>query len=63
MFKAVPRLLLFDIDGTLTKSKHIQLGNNTFASSLLEALAIVFKQKFEKNNVNFAGKVFQIFEE
>jgi len=56
MIKSIPRLLLFDIDGTLTKSTHINLGNCP-ASSLLEALSIVFKQNFGRNGINFAGNV------
>ena len=58
MLKSIPRLLLFDIDGTLTKSKYIKTGNN-HASPLLEALSIVFKQSFGRNNVNFAGKIYK----
>ena len=50
----IPRLLLFDVDGTLTWSKHFYLGKGP-GSSLLEALSIVFKRPFERNNVEFAG--------
>ena len=56
MIKIIPRLLLFDIDGTLTISNHVKLGNFP-TSSLLEALSITFKQSFGRNNVNFAGNL------
>ena len=51
----IPRLLLFDIDGTLTKSNHVKIGDY-YGSSLLEALSSVFKQEIKRNGIHFAGK-------
>ena len=51
----VPRLLLFDIDGTLVVSRHKKFGND-YGSYLLEGLSIAFKQEIKRNGVIFSGK-------
>lgn len=55
MSKKIPRLLLFDIDGTLVVSRHKQVGKD-FGSYLLECLSVVFGQDIKRNGVEFAGK-------
>ena len=51
----IPRLLLFDIDGTLLVSHHKKVGND-HGSYLLEGLSIVFNQEIKRNGVVFSGE-------
>nr|XP_002130589.1 uncharacterized protein LOC100181103 [Ciona intestinalis] len=52
MMSRIPRLLLFDIDGTLTTSAHT-VGKG--GSSLLKALSVAFDRNIERNGVVFSG--------
>lgn len=51
MSSKVPRLLLFDIDGTLTKSAYNKLG----VSYICTALSFGFEREVKKNDVIFDG--------
>ena len=64
MMTMIPRLLLFDIDGTLVKSDHKKVGKY-FGSSLLEALSVAFQKEINRNGIHFAGErmLFALFNE
>jgi len=50
----IPRLLLFDIDGTLTTSAH---SNVHGGDSLQKALSLAFGKNIERNGVIFSGNL------
>ena len=52
MSNKIPRLLLFDIDGTLTKSAY----NKGAESYICKALSIEFGREVHRNGIIFDGK-------
>ncbi|CAK8694318.1 unnamed protein product [Clavelina lepadiformis] len=54
MARKVPRLLLFDIDGTLATSRHAKTQGG---ASLTTALSSAFEKPIERNGVVFSGNL------
>lgn len=54
--RSIPRLLLFDVDGTLMNSSHADSG----FSPLVDALSNAFNFQFNRRDVEFCGELFEI---